>query len=375
MKSIFPFIFFVTVLLTLIGLGHFIVYKSILAVFNITNIRILTYIRGFFIVGSLSFIVSTLVTQTTYSKIGALLYEGSAIWLGTFYFLFLASVIILIIFSINQLVGGQLFIPQVLGLFLLIIALGASVYGLIHSYQVAVTKYEVSIKNLPTAWQNKKIILFSDTHFGNIRNVGFAKKLVHQINLQNPDIVIIAGDYYDGPKTNHLEIANTLSDLHAPMGIYFAPGNHEEYGEINLFNESLKASGVVVLANNFVNIDGLAIVGIDYQTGSNGMLITEILNSLNLPKDQPKILIKHAPNQLESVSNFGFDLVLSGHVHKGQVWPGPWLSRKMFKEFFYGLNYFNVMPVITSSGAGTWGPPQRVGTKSEIVSINLKSPL
>ena len=262
-------------------------------------------------------------------------------------------------------------IARTLGLILFITALGLSIYGVINSFDVKVTKYTVAINNLPEVWNNKNIVMFSDTHFGSIRNLSFAKKLVGKINEQNPEIVIIAGDYYDGPPTNNKEVAESLKGLKTQKGIYFAPGNHEDYGNISEFSSALSSAGVVVVSNKKVEVAGLTIVGLDYQTGSNIEMLSKILSSLNISKDQPKILIKHAPSNLSEVEKQGYDLVLSGHVHNGQIWPGPWLARKIFKEFSYGLNYFNKMAVITSSGAGTWGPPQRVGTKSEIVLIHL----
>lgn len=373
MKMILPVILFVTIIFSFIGFGHFVVYKSLLMVFDITNLRLIKILKIFLGIGALSFITFTLLTQIGYSKIGSFFYKTSAIWLGTLYFLFLASVIILIIFSISYFLGWTFVIARSIGIILFIGAIVLSAYGVFNSFNVRVTKYTVAINNLPEEWINKDIVMFSDTHFGSVRNLAFAKRLVNKINGENPAMVIIAGDYYDGPPTNSKEVASSLSGLVTEKGTYFAPGNHEDYGNISEFSSALIDAGVTVLSNNSVEVDGLQIVGIDYQTGSNKEQLTSVLKSLTLSENKPKILIKHAPNNLSEVDNLGYDLVLSGHVHNGQVWPGPWLARKIFKEFSYGLNYLNDMPVITSSGAGTWGPPQRVGTKSEIVLIHLEN--
>jgi len=367
-----PIIFFILTIFFLIGFGHFVVYKSILIVFNITNIYLINTLRILLSIGTVSFVLATLIAQSNYTKIGSIFYKGSAIWLGTLYFLFLASIIILIIFGINSFFGWSSIAVRIIGIFLFIIAIGFSVYGVINSFQIKTTKYTVFLNNLPEHWNNKDILMFSDSHFGNIRNLNFAQKLVKKINEQNPELVIIAGDYYDGPPTNSKDIAMSLKGINAEKGIYFAPGNHEDYGNISEFNSSLTSAGVIVLSNKIVTVDGLQIAGVDFTTGSDNTLLTNILKSLNILKDIPKILIKHAPNNLSVVEGLGFDLVLSGHVHNGQVWPGPWIAQKLFKEFSYGLNYLNQMPVITSSGVGTWGPPQRVGTQSEIILINLK---
>jgi predicted MPP superfamily phosphohydrolase len=84
-------------------------------------------------------------------------------------------------------------------------------------------------------------------------------------------------------------------------------------------------------------------------------------------------LIKHAPTILSEVESKNFDLVVSGYTHNGQMWPGSYIAKKIFKEFSYGLNFLNKMAVVTTSGTGTWGPPQRIGTRSEIVVITLKN--
>jgi len=315
----------------------------------------------------------TLITQIGYSPIGAFLYKISAIWLGTIYFLFFASVLFFITFWVLQYFGDYSIISKNIGLGLFILAIGVSAFGVVNSFNINVTKYNVLINNLPEEWENKDIVMFADSHFGNIRNIKFGKKLVSKINEQNPEIVLIAGDYYDGPSVNSKKIAELMSRVKTKKGIFFASGNHEEYGDTVSFIKSLADSGVNILNNKVIDIDGLQIVGIDYKNGLSSDLILATLNSIDLKIDRPKILIKHVPDSLSQVESKDFDIVVSGHTHNGQVWPGPYLATKIFKEFSYGLNFINKMAVVTTSGVGTWGPPQRVGTRSEIVAIRLNN--
>jgi len=372
MKNILPIIFITTFMTFLIGIGHFVIYKSFLAIFDITVFRIINIARVFFILGSLSFVVMTILTNYGYNKVLSFLYEISAMWLGTVYFLFIASILFLMICGVGSIFGMPTVIVRTIGMVLLLSGLSVSIYGVIHTYHLNITNYTVKINNLPEAWNNKKIVMFADTHFGNIRNVHFGERLVKKINEENPDLVLIAGDYYDGPHINDREVADVLKGVNSKKGVIFAPGNHEEYGNSKEFSQSLTNAGVLVLADNTITIDGIQVAGVDYATGSNKELMTSVIDNMNLSKEMPKILIKHAPNNLSVASLGGFDLVVSGHVHQGQVWPGPWIVKKIFKEFSYGLNYFDKTAVVTTSGAGTWGPPQRVGTNSEIVIINLQ---
>jgi predicted MPP superfamily phosphohydrolase len=325
----------------------------------------------FFLLSSISFILTTLVTQASYTKIGSILYKLDSIWLGTIYMFFLASVLFILFYATFSFLNLSLSTPKIIGVVLFLISILMSVYGVFRSFDIKVTNYTVQIKNLPESWSGKNIVLFSDTHFGNIRNLKFGERLVSRVNEQNSNAVIIAGDFYDGPSVNAKEVALLLKDIKTEKGIYFASGNHEEYGDHNLFIESLLGAGVEVLDNKSILVDGINIVGLDYASGSSKKILDDIFNGLDLQNNNPKILIKHAPSLLHEVEKYKFDLVVSGHVHSGQVWHGMLFAKTVFNRFSYGLNHLNEMAVVTSSGAGTWGPPQRLGTKSEIVVIKL----
>lgn len=372
MKIIPQIIFFIITIFFILGLGHLVVYKSFISILNITNTRLIYFIRFFFIISLISFIISTLITQASYTWAGSLFYKISAIWLGTFYFLFIASVVFAIIYFISSYFGLPDHLLKIIGGVLFIIAFVFSIYGVYNSFNINITNYNLKINNLPESWNGKDIILISDSHFGNIRNINFGKKLVSKINDQKSTAVFISGDYYDGPPTNYEQIAKLMTGVKTEKGIYFASGNHEEYGKHLKFIESLEDSGVKVLDQKSFLVDGILIAGVDYAFGSNEYVLDNVLKNMDLKIDTPKILIKHAPTLLPIIEKYKFDLVLSGHVHNGQVWPGSLIAKKIFKEFSYGLNYLNKMAVVTSSGVGTWGPPQRIGTKSEIVVIRLE---
>ncbi len=372
MKSILPIIYIVSFAILLIGIGHLAIYKSVITVFDISTTKVLNIIRIISFLGALSFIATNFIIQFGYSKVGSFLYKISAVWLGTVYFLFLASVVILIIFTLAYLFGTSLIFARVIGIILILGALSTSQYGVLHSYNILTTRYTVFINNLPEEWVDKNIVMFADSHFGSMRNLSFGKKIITKIEKENPELVLIAGDYYDGPPANDKEIAMLMQDLKTKSGIFFAPGNHEDYGSRLKYEELLKSSGVEFLDNKVITVGGLQIAGVNYATGSDSDILAQTFKTFDLKDNLPKILIKHAPTNLPAAEEAKFDLVVSGHVHNGQVWPGPWITKKIFKGFSYGQNFLNKMNVITTSGVGTWGPPQRVGTNSEIVVISLK---
>ncbi len=121
-----------------------------------------------------------------------------------------------------------------------------------------------------------------------------------------------------------------------------------------------------------VEVDGVQIIGIDYKHSNPRDKFRERLASMNINKDRPSILLKHIPSDVDISRDAGVSLHISGHTHRAQMWPLSYLPKAIFKGFDYGLNKMGDTQVYTSSGVGTWGPPLRVGTNSEIVLFNLK---
>ena len=362
MKKIPIFVFVVTVFLGIIALGHLVVYEAFIHIWSISSPATLAHLRVLAVVLALSFLVFTLATTPRYTKIGAWLYTLSAFWLGTVLWLFVASVL------------GALALPffgSLFGKILFILAAVVSVYGVINSNTTRVTRYDVEIKNLPENWHGKKIGLASDLHLGNVRGKRFAQKIARMLNAENPEIVILAGDFFDGPAAPFENFASPMKDITAPRGAYFSEGNHEEFSPSAKYDEALAAAGVHILSNRKVELDGIELIGINYNASNSNEAAAETLAKIGVRKDMPSILIKHAPNGIEAVEAAGIDLQVSGHTHRGQVWPGSLLARRVFDKFEYGKNTQGGLTVITSSGTGTWGPMQRVGTHGEIVVITL----
>jgi predicted MPP superfamily phosphohydrolase len=241
-----------------------------------------------------------------------------------------------------------------------------------HSYRTQVKHVSVTLSRVPEYWKNKKAVLFSDSHLGHVRNIGFIRKVVKLINAQQPDIVFIPGDFYDGPPANHVELAAELKNLQSTHGTYFAMGNHEEFRDKSVFLNALKQAGVRVLDNEKVDIQGLQIIGLDYFDTVWSARQAQILNSLFIDRSRPSILLKHVPSHIEVAESAGISLQLSGHTHLGQMFPIGYITKQVYKGFHYGLQGYKTMQILTTSGVGTWGPPQRIGTNSEIVVLSFK---
>jgi predicted MPP superfamily phosphohydrolase len=111
----------------------------------------------------------------------------------------------------------------------------------------------------------------------------------------------------------------------------------------------------------------LQIVGVDWAQAANTERFRMILASIAIDREHPSILLKHEPKDLDVASERGISLQISGHTHRAQQWPLEYVARRVYNGYSYGLKNYREMLVYISSGAGTWGPPMRVGTDCEVV--------
>ena len=119
-------------------------------------------------------------------------------------------------------------------------------------------------------------------------------------------------------------------------------------------------------------MDGLQIVGVPYLHATHRHHFASVLRGIRLDHDRASILLTHAPDHPEIAEAVGVSLQLSGHTHLGQFIPWSWMVRRIYRQFVYGLSRIGKMQVFTSSGAGTWGPPLRLGSNSEIVMVEFQ---
>ena len=146
--------------------------------------------------------------------------------------------------------------------------------------------------------------------------------------------------------------------------MYFVAGNHDQFGDDSQYLKAVEAAGVRVLHNEKVEADGLQIVGVPYNHATRGEHLASALESVSLDRGRASVLIVHAPDHPEVAEAAGVSLQLSGHTHLGQFVPWNWFARRIYRQFVYGLSRIGRMQVFTSSGAGTWGPPLRLGIES-----------
>jgi predicted MPP superfamily phosphohydrolase len=129
--------------------------------------------------------------------------------------------------------------------------------------------------------------------------------------------------------------------------------------------------GVRILDNEAVSVDGVRVIGIHDDEAAEPELLAKLLDQAGVKRGEPSILLTHQPGNLAIAEAAGVGLQVSGHTHGGQFWPWNLIVARIWGRFGYGLNRIGTMWVVTSSGVGTWGPPLRVGTRSEIVLVTF----
>jgi len=299
------------------------------------------------------------------------MYRMASVWLGFLFYLFFSSVLLgVMAFTAN---GVSLDIPtQSIGKILFILSFLVSAYGFTHAQKIRTTSITVTLPNLPESWKNKKAVFVSDIHLGQVRGKNFMRRIVNRINTINPDIVFIGGDLFDGVKVHESDVISPLAGLTAQHGTYFITGNHEYVsGAVAKYIDPIKALGITVLHDEVAEVEGVQIVGVDYRDTADHAEYRDVLTSLNIQKDMPSILLKHTPFHIDIAQEHGIHFQISGHTHRAQVFPANLLTSFVFKGYDYGHKKFKNMDVYTSSGVGTWGPPVRVGSPSEIVLIHF----
>jgi uncharacterized protein len=320
---------------------------------------------------SVSFVIASLLAFRYTNPLLRAFYRAAAVWLGLLTFLFLAAVGAWLIFAVAQFARIDIHFHRVVEL-LFGAGVVAGVYGVFNAGWTRITRTTVRLANLPEAWRGRKAALISDVHLGHVRNGSFLRRMVTKILREEPDAIFIAGDLYDGTAIDAKRAAEPLNRLTAPHGVYFVAGNHEQFGDDSKYLGAIADAGVRVLTNEKVEVDGLQIIGVPYRNATQQGNFASALRDVRVDRGRASILLTHAPDHPEIAEAAGISLQLSGHTHLGQFIPWSWMAQRIYRQFVYGLSRIGKMQVFTSSGAGTWGPPLRLGSNPEIVMLEFE---
>ena len=255
----------------------------------------------------------------------------------------------------------------VLLLFVLIIAIGTY-----NAFTPVVRELSIKIPKKDSKLSELKVVVASDFHLGLLSNKAHLNRFVKKSNEQQPDLVLLVGDLVDDDPIWFVKngMSEVMKQLTSTYGNYGVLGNHEYYGKkIPLLVEEMEASNVKMLLDETISIeDSFYLTGREDLTNRNRKQLSELAPD---ERNLPWFVMDHTPSNLVIPEEQKVDFHVSGHTHRGQMWPNHLFTRKLF-ELDYGYKRKGSLHAIVSSGFGFWGPPIRLGSQSELWSVNIK---
>jgi len=259
----------------------------------------------------------------------------------------------------------------------LVCSLGIAAYATIEAMNIRTERIVLASPKIPAADGRIRLVQISDVHLGLIIGEKRLRGIVAAIGQEKPDILLSTGDLVDGQIDNLRKLETVLREVTPRYGKYAVTGNHEFYAGLPQALAFLRASGFTVLRGEGVTVAGLVnIAGVDDPAGRNFGLDAPVAERdllAGLPREHFTVLLKHQPI-LRQESLGAFDLQLSGHTHRGQIFPFSLITRLFF---FYHSGFFRLPgqgALYVSRGTGTWGPPMRFLAPPEITVIDLVPP-
>ena len=267
-----------------------------------------------------------------------------------------------------------------------------SINGIIHSWTLKLTPYDITVKKQVPGMDSLKVVLLADIHFGYSTGRIHAARLVRKINQLDADLICIAGDIFDNDFDSINkpdEVALLMRHMKSRYGVYACWGNHDvnepvlagftfrgskEDSDDCRMGAFLKDAHIRLLNDETILIDDKFYLAgrKDFyraQEIENGRMSPAQLTA-KLDRSRPVIVMDHQPKELQALADAGVDLDLCGHTHNGQIFPGN-LTIHLFWENAWGYLRKDNMHNIVTSGAGIWGPNMRIGTDNEICVITV----
>ncbi len=264
--------------------------------------------------------------------------------------------------------------PSARAAFFLPLALSVltSVYGYFEALNIGLEHVEIRSPKLPAGLERLRIVQISDLHLGLIIRQTRLKKVMALVKAAKPDIFVATGDIVDGDVYEMNGLSDLLRDEDPRYGKYAVTGNHEFFAGIGQAVRFIEKSGFKLLRGEVV--EGIInIAGVDDPVGTRLGLskgIDEKILLSGLPRDRFTLFLKHRP-LVDSQATGLFDLQLSGHVHKGQIFPFTILTWLYYPVLSGYADVGNHSSLYVSRGTGTWGPPIRFLAPPEVTVIDI----
>jgi len=386
---------FLGVVLLILGVLHAYLNVSFVTFLGITSPTARRGLAVFLGLMAVSFILTTLGVRMFPGTAMRICYTISAVWFGAALLLVLASTPIWPVAAAARWLPfeGLSRLPRQAALVIYALTALFIAWNVVNAHRLQVTRFSVSLQNLPESWQGRTVAHISDVHLGAYWNESSLNRLAEKTLALEPEMILITGDLFDGSSGAHERFLDGLRRLRAPRGVYFISGNHEVYAGREQILPVVRDAGINVIDDTIVNLDGLQLIGIASPlTDARDRPVFDFASRPEYDRNLASILLYHTPTDIngtslrggsnspyfsprvsfEAVMDAGVGLQLSGHTHAGQFFPFTWLTEKIYGGFHYGLKRIGDFQIYIHSGTGTWAAPFRSGSSSEIALITLE---
>jgi predicted MPP superfamily phosphohydrolase len=343
------------------------------------------YYLFLFIVVAYSYIIAKVLYNSLHPVI-----HDAFIWIGSFWFAYLVYFILfLFVVDLGRIIGLKFnlfpssftenyeLVKRITAAVIVFVVSMIILSGYFNTRNINIKTLNIEIPKSSTKLKELNIVMIGDIHLSPINDEKFLSNIVTKINSLKPDIVLLPGDIVDdrADVLKRLNIGESFKKIKSKYGVFASNGNHEFINGVENADRYLRENGIEVLRDTIVMIDDAFIIAaredrsITNFTNKKRKSLNSILNGVD--RSYPIILLDHTPVNLNEAEIQGVDLQLSGHTHHGQFFPGSLITNLVYEVSWGYLKKNNIQYYVTS-GAGTWGPPVRNASKSEIVNIKVK---
>jgi predicted MPP superfamily phosphohydrolase len=374
-------ILFITAVITLYALINYFIFTQGQQLFR-GNGRGMIFYTVVFWLWAVSYPAGRMLERVWLSRVSNALIIAGSFWMAVMLYFFLG-----IVLDHIMIMAGRTVIPfapfyyffpftRILYSITAAATLIVIVVGTVNAHFLVLKSLDLVVKKRSGKDKSIHLVVVSDIHLGRIIGRRMAHKIIQMINGQKPDIILLAGDTVDEDLVPviRMNLGECLDHLKARWGVYAITGNHEYIGGAGQACAYLEAHGIRVLRDEWVQFDkGLFLVGREDRdkqrfTGVKRKSLEEIMKGID--PSYPVVLLDHQPFDLDLAEINGVDLSLSGHTHHGQIWPLNYVTKALY-GLSWGYKKRGGTHYYVSCGAGTWGPPVRIGNRPEILDIRL----
>ena len=243
-------------------------------------------------------------------------------------------------------------------------------YGRLHYTALEIQRHHIQIPKQSSTMQHLRVALASDLHIKSWTDRDFMERFVGLVNTEHVDVLLLPGDVLEGDRQDErlLEFERLFRAIQTSYGVFASLGNHESHRQSSA-EDFFQASNIVVLRDSVVVIDSaFTLIGRNDGRANDRKTIEELVRTA--PGNLPVIILDHRPTDIERISMTGAEMLVSGHTHRGQLWPLNYITELMY-DVNWGYKKVWNTHVFVTSGVQLWGPPVRTIGDSEIMMIDV----